>query len=78
MNTNHLAPEWPKADIAALKVLWFAGAKKTEIAEALGKTLGQVSGFIHRHRDELGFRQKRAAQINQGKLWAKRWLENRP
>lgn len=78
MNTNHLAPAWSTADAAALKTLWIAGASIAEIADCLGKTLGQVSGYIGRHRGELGFRQKRAAQMNGGRWMAVRVLENRP
>ncbi|PYB71288.1 hypothetical protein [Rhizobium wuzhouense] len=78
MNANHLAPGWSTADAAALKTLWFAGATEEEIAEALGKTKGQVSGRVNRHRDAFGFRQKRAAEKNRGKMVDQVWQENRP
>ncbi len=77
MTANHLAPDWSKADAAALKVLWFAGATEEEIAAALGKTKGQVSGHVNRHRDVLGYRQKRAALNNRGKMVDQVWRESR-
>ncbi len=73
----HLPSPWPEGDVAELRRLWLSGCSKTEIAFRLNRTLGQVSGKIDRMRDELQFRNGKAAARNQGQLMAKRWVELR-
>ncbi|MFN3833753.1 MAG: hypothetical protein ACK4SQ_16125 [Allorhizobium sp.] len=73
----HLPSPWPEGDVAELRRLWLSGCSKTEIAFRMNRTLGQVSGKIDRMRDELQFRNAKAAARNQGQLMAKRWVELR-
>lgn len=73
----HLPSPWPESDVAELRRLWIAGCSKTEIAFRLNRTPGQVSGKIDRMRDELQFRNAKAAARNQGQLMARRWVELR-
>lgn len=74
---RHLPPPWPEGDVAELRRLWLSGCSKTEIAYRMNRTIGQVSGKIDRMRDELKFRNAKAAARNQGQLMAKRWVELR-
>jgi hypothetical protein len=73
----HLPSPWPESDVAELRHLWRSGFSKTEIAFRMNRTLGQVSGKIDRMRDELQFRNAKAAARNQGQLMARRWVELR-
>ncbi len=73
----HLPPPWPDGDVVELRRLWLAGCSKTEIAYRMNRTVGQVSGKIDRMRDELQFRNAKAAARNRGQLMAKRWVELR-
>lgn len=73
----HLPSPWPEGDVAELRRLWLSGCSKTEIAFRMNRTLGQVSGKIDRMREELQFRNAKAAARNQGQLMAKRWVELR-
>lgn len=63
--------------MAELRRLWLAGCSKAEIAFRLNRTPGQVSGKIDRMRDELQFRNAKAAARNRGQLMARRWVELR-
>lgn len=73
----HLPSPWPESDVAELRHLWRSGFSKTEIAFRMNRTLGQVSGKIDRMRDELQFRNAKAAARNHGQLMARRWVELR-
>lgn len=74
---SHLPSPWPESDVAELRRLWLSGCSKTEIAFRMNRTIGQVSGKIDRMRDELKFRNAKAAARNQGQLMAKRWVDLR-
>lgn len=74
---SHLPTPWPESDVAELRRLWLSGCSKTEIAFRMNRTIGQVSGKIDRMRDELKFRNAKAAARNQGQLMARRWVELR-
>jgi hypothetical protein len=73
----HLPAPWPDMDVAELRRLWLAGCSKTEIAFRMNRTPGQVSGKIDRMRDDLQFRNAKAAARNQGRIMAARWVELR-
>lgn len=73
----HLPSPWPEGDVAELRRLWLAGCSKTEIAFRLNRTKGQVSGKIDRMRDELKFRNAKAAARNEGRMAARRWVDER-
>lgn len=76
-DTLHLPAPWPESDVAELRRLWHCGFSKTEIAFRLNRTPGQVSGKIDRMRDELQFRNAKAAARNQGRMAARRWVDER-
>jgi hypothetical protein len=73
----HLPLPWSERDVAELRRLWLSGCSKTEIAFRMKRTPGQVSGKIDRMRDELQFRNAKAAARNQGRIMAARWVDGR-
>lgn len=68
---------WSADELSRLKELWAEGLSVSEIAFRLGCGKGRVSGKVDRLRAELGFRNGKAAARNEGRMAARRWVDER-